>query len=86
MQAQTLDALRGGQEGQEGGSEARCVSEASQPSHSLPAGRFEALPRIVQIAGVGERLVALTINGELWARRFGEQGHWRLLPSPPMAR
>lgn len=60
-----------------------------QPSHRLPAGRFEALPQVVQITSTGEgtqvALVSLTISGAIWAcRPFSGDPAWRRLPDLPL--
>lgn len=60
-----------------------------QPSHRLPAGRFEALPQVVQLTATGEGtqvvLVALTISGAIWAcRPFSGDPAWRRLPDLPL--
>lgn len=60
-----------------------------QPSHRLPAGRFEALPQVVQLTATGEGtqvvLAALTISGAIWAcRPFSGDPAWRRLPDLPL--
>lgn len=56
------------------------------PSHTLPPGRFEVLPRIVQIAAADGLLFALEASGQLWWTRqpVGSfNGRWsRVEPLP----
>lgn len=70
---------------------APATSAQARPSHQLPEGRFEALPRIAQIAMAGEGLqvavAALEIGGAIWVcRPFAGQGTgWTRLPGLPVA-